>query len=88
MTTALDITGATVKWTMRRRWDSATILQKTTTSGIVLTTPASGIMTVSVADTDTVSLDPGAYFVDCEMTLSGKVYTVLMEGIDLWRDVS
>lgn len=67
---AVDLTGASVTWNLRERRGSAAVLTKTTASGIVLTTPASGIMTITVLDTDTVGLE-GIYFHEAVITDAG-----------------
>lgn len=53
---AVDITGWALSWRFKRRVDDpdgAALITKTTGSGIALTTPASGICTVTIDDTDT-----------------------------------
>ena len=72
-----DVTGATVTYTVRANSKSGTqVIQKTVGSGIVLTTPTSGILTVTLNPADT-ALDVGRkYFYDCQMTLSGVVQTI------------
>lgn len=60
--------------------DSAARITKTTASGIALTTPASGIVTVSISDTDTESLVADAlYYQELKRTDSG-FETVLSQG--------
>jgi hypothetical protein len=61
-TTAQDITGWALEWVLKTSYDATTtVLSKTTVSGIALTTPLSGICTVSIADTDTDALQPKTY---------------------------
>ncbi len=88
--TAKDITGATVRYTVRERtYDGTQVLQKTVGSGIVLTTPASGILDVTLLNADTSALSPGlTYVYDCELTLSGQVQTVQSGVITIIGDVS
>jgi hypothetical protein len=53
--TAQNITGWTLSWMVkaaRTDEDSAALLTKTTASGITLTTPLSGICTVTITDDD------------------------------------
>lgn len=61
---AVDITGWAVEWVVRKhKGDQGTaLLSKTAGSGIILTTPASGILTVAVADTDTDGIPAGTYY--------------------------
>lgn len=81
-TTAQDITG----WTLAYMWkrapsdaDSAAVLTKTTSAGIALTTPGSGICTVTIDDTDTDSLLPQTYHHELKRTTAGSE-TVLTTG--------
>jgi hypothetical protein len=81
-TTAQDVTGWALSWTVKRRegdLDASAVLTKTTSSGIELTTPASGIVTVTVADTDTDSLHPQTYYHELKRTDAG-FETVLTYG--------
>lgn len=81
-TTAQNITG----WSLSYRWkrslsdaDSEAVLTKTTSSGITLTTPGSGICTVTIADTDTDSLEARTYYHELKRTDAGSE-TVLTTG--------
>lgn len=81
-TTPQDITGWTVSWRLKRRQsdaDSAALLTKTVGSGIALTTPLSGVLTVSIADTDTDAILAGSYFHELKRTTDGSE-TVLSFG--------
>jgi hypothetical protein len=88
--TAKDITGATVRYTLRERTYAGTqVLQKTVGSGIALTTPASGVLDVTLSSADTATLSPTiTYVYDCELTLSGQVQTVQSGRIGVIGDVS
>jgi hypothetical protein len=62
--TLQDITGWTLSWLVKRKAsdaDADALITKTTSSGIALTTPASGLCTITVADTDTDSIPQGTY---------------------------
>lgn len=81
-TTPQDITSWSLSWMLKRRksdLDAAALLTKTTASGIALTTPADGIATVSIADTDTDAVSPGTGYHELKRTDSG-VETVLTYG--------
>ena len=68
-TTVQDITGFALSWLLKRDPDDAgALITKTTGSGINLTTPASGICTVTVLDTDTDGLDAGDYWHELKRT--------------------
>ena len=74
---AKDVTGASVSYTIKRdSRDGVQVVQKTLGSGITLTSPITGVMTITLSPTDTM-LDPGRrYFYDCQVTISGFVQTV------------
>ena len=76
------ITGWTLSWMLKRSLADADVdalLTKTTTSGISLTTPASGLCTVTIADTDTDSIEPGRYYHELKRMDDGNE-TVLSQG--------
>lgn len=69
---AVNITGWTVTWTLRvDRATSAALITKTVGSGITLTTPASGILRVTIDSADWSTIDPGNYWMVLERTGSG-----------------
>ena len=88
--TLKNITGATVRYTIREQWYGGTqILQKTVGSGIQLTTPASGVLDVTITDTETDGLLPGIrYLYDCEVLISGQRQTVQTGEVTVLADVS
>jgi hypothetical protein len=76
---AIDLTGATVLWTLSRsdRCD-AEVSKSSPSEGIVLTSAASGQFTITLDADDTEDLDPGDYYHEAEVTdSSGRVSTVL-----------
>ena len=82
-TTAQDISGWSLSWLLKRhRHDAdvdALITKTTTGGGIALTTPLTGICTVTVADTDTDSIPAGTYRHELKRTGAG-VETILAYG--------
>ena len=61
-TTPQDITGWSVSFVLHAtRNDGLALVTKTVGSGIALTTPGSGLLTITLEDTDTSGLDPGWY---------------------------
>jgi hypothetical protein len=77
-----DITGWSVSYMIKRSLDDLdvdAVLQKTTASGITLTTPTSGIMNITIADTDTDGLTAGRYYHEVKRTDAGQE-TVLAKG--------
>ena len=94
--TALDVTSATVKFTAKTSKDQIQkVFQKTVGTGVVLTTPTEGVITVTIGPSDTsgVVIPDGAdsvkLYYDCQVTLSsGAVYTVASGVITLTKDVT
>ncbi len=81
-TTPQDITGWTLSYTWKKHLsdpDASAVLTKTTSAGIVLTTPLSGICTVTIADTDTDALTARTYVHELKRTDAGSE-TVLTTG--------
>lgn len=76
---AQNITGWALEWVLRRGEGLTALLTKTTGAGITLTTPASGICTVTIADTDTDDFEPGGYWHTLRRTDAGTE-TVLAFG--------
>lgn len=75
------IAGWSTSWKLKRSLadpDVDALLTKTTASGITASTSAS-TFTVSVADTDTDSLEPGRYYHELKRTDAGAE-TVLSQG--------
>jgi hypothetical protein len=85
-----DITGATVRYTIRQHQYAGTqVLQKTVGSGITLTTPLSGVLEVTLTIVETAALSPNtSYVYDCEVTLAGQVQTVQTGTLTVVGDVS
>lgn len=80
--TRQNITGWTISWMLKRSLtdpDVDALLTKTTGAGITLTTPTSGICTITIADTDTDSLEPGRYYHEVKRMDAGNE-TVLSQG--------
>lgn len=66
---AQDITGATAQFTLARTPRATALIEKTTSDGIALTTPASGVLTVALDNTDTAGL-AGFYYYEVVVTLT------------------
>lgn len=75
----LDITGVTVNWIMYKRNPDNPILQKTTTSGISLTLPTSGILTINILPQDTENL-LGRFYHEAEITDTNENISTVTEG--------
>jgi hypothetical protein len=74
---AVNITGATaVAFKVAASATATPVISKSLGSGIALTTPASGILTVTLTDTDT-SIDAGTYYFEVQITdASGNISTL------------
>jgi hypothetical protein len=82
---AKNITGATVRYVAVRR--GTAYITKTVGSGIVLTTPASGILTITLDPADTDDLTPGEYEHEVEITDGdGNVSTVTVGTLTIRKD--
>jgi hypothetical protein len=89
---ALDLTGATLKFTAKRSMDDSdlqAVFQKTIGSGIVVTDEPGGLATLTVDPADTSSLPaPRSFHYDLELTESdGRVTTVAIGQLRLSADV-
>lgn len=75
-TATQNITGWALSWLLKRKEsdaDAAAVLTKTTAGGgIALTTPASGLATVTIEDIDTDALQPGTYHHELKRTDAGS----------------
>lgn len=85
--TLQDITGWSLSWMLKASLadaDVSALLTKTNASGITLTTPTSGVCTVSIADTDTDGIAAGRYVHELKRTDSASE-TVLAYGAFVLR---
>lgn len=78
-TTPQNITGWAVTYNLRTSKTASATISKTVGSGITLTTPASGILTVTLSASDTSALTERTYVQGLKRTDSGSE-TVLAEG--------
>lgn len=78
----VDLTGGSISWrAVVSGTDTAVITKTSPSGGVVLTTPTSGICTVTLDPADTSSLN-GTYELDGKFTDSGSnVYTFEDDGI-------
>lgn len=75
----VNITGATVKWQAARSLGKASVISKTTSSGISLNDPTNGIFTVTLNHSDTDSLS-GIYHHEAEVTDSSGFRSTVIAG--------
>lgn len=76
----VNLTGSTVNWVMYRRNPDNPILQKTTASGISLTLPVSGLLTIALLPVDTQDL-LGRFYHECEVTDASNNISTVTEGV-------
>lgn len=85
--TAVDITSWTaLKFVLTQPGAAAGVtplISKTTGSGIAHTTPASGIVTVTIEDTDTDNLAGGTYYYELSRTDAGYEDVLAYGNVDL-----
>lgn len=89
-TTVQDITGWSLSWMLKKRiadLDAAALITKTTLNGIVLTSAALGICTVTVNDTDTDTLEDDLYAHELKRTDDGSETVLSFGGVRLKRGV-
>lgn len=85
----LDITGCTAKFVARRASGGPILITKTTGDGIVLTTPGSGILTITILPSDTSSFTEDIILLaEVEITeTDGRVTTVARGYLTVLKDV-
>jgi hypothetical protein len=83
---ALNLTGASVKWALKKRVTSTeNELYKTNTDGITITDAANGVITIKLVPVDTTTLN-GTYHHECEVTdANGNVSTVTVGSASISR---
>lgn len=84
MTPTTDITGWTISFRVKNTLSDATAL---VTQAATLTTPASGIFTVSLASATTAALLPGVYAYDVWRTDSGSAAALSIGSITVRASV-
>lgn len=75
---AVDLTGASAAvFTVKKNYsDDTAVIEKTLGAGVVITTPASGVVTVTLSDSDT-DIEDGTYMFELQVTdSSGNISTV------------
>lgn len=73
---AIPLSGATIKWVMKKGLNGDLVIEKTTDSGVTITDANNGIFTVSLNPLDTDG-KPGGYYHEAQVTDSqGNVSTV------------
>ena len=88
--TPQNITGYSAKFMAKRDYTStAAAITKTTPSGIELTNPTAGELTITLAPADTEDLSPGTHYYDLELTSStGSVGTYLWGKLTIEADIA
>ena len=81
-----DISGATIAWVLYNEAAGVAVLNKSTVSGITITSGIGGAFTVALAPSDTESVTPGAYYHEAEVTdIAGNVSTVFTGTVTIKR---
>lgn len=83
---AVDLTGVTIKWVMKRFVSSASndVYKDTIGGGVSITDAANGKFTVTIAPSDTKTLAVGTYYHEAEVTDAlGNVSTVTVGKVTL-----
>jgi hypothetical protein len=81
--TAIDLSGYTARMTLRADFEATTALLSLTSSpaaGLVVT-GASGLVTVTITNTQTAALTAGPFVYDLEIVSAGGVVTRMAEGV-------
>lgn len=79
--TAMDLTGYTARGMLKKHYkDTSPALDLSLSSRLVITTPASGVLTLSISATDTGAL-AGDYFFDIEIQSAGGIVYRPVQGV-------
>ena len=73
----VDITGVSATWVAKRSPDAPAVITKTTGSGITLTTPTTGQLTITLASSDTADITGDLLHELQVVDVGGKVSTVM-----------
>lgn len=84
----IDITGITADFSVSNDRASAPLFTQTVGSGIVLSDPSNGELTVTIEDTDSEPLVGNYYFELTITDVAGRVSTVLHGSLNVLRNVN
>lgn len=85
----VNITGATFKFTIKENLsDDSFVFQKTSSDGISISDAGNGEFLFSLVPSDTNSLVVKKYEYDIEMTLSGKIQTIALGGLEVVEEAT
>ena len=86
---AVDITGATIIWALARSAkNKSALFTYTSPTNIAITNGLAGKFTVSIQDTDTLTLKAGKYYHEARVTsAAGKKITVAYGEVDMLDNV-
>ena len=79
----MNITGFAIQFSLKLTVEDSDLITKTVGSGITLTDPTNGVLTVTIDDTDTTSLSPGNYVYSLKRTDAGNETTFAIGTITL-----
>jgi len=84
---AVDLTGATINWSIRQSLDHTPAIEKSTTSGISITSASGGVFQVTINSADTTDLavanEVTSYYMEAVITdSSNKIYTITTDDFE------
>lgn len=79
---AVSLTGATIKWSIRRDLETLAALEKTTSAGIAITDAAGGVFQVTITDTETENLTKRYVMEATIIDVDGFIYTITTDDIE------
>ena len=89
-TTPQNVTGWAVSFMLKRKrtdTDANALITKTTADDVALTTPGSGVITVSIADDDTSDLRADTYWYEIKRTDAGFETVLTYGSVELLQAV-
>lgn len=83
----VNVTGASATWKLAAAVEDAAVLSLSVGSGITITTPAQGLITIAVTAAQADALTPGQYVHECKLTVGGVTYRPLWGDAEVINDV-
>lgn len=84
----VNISNTNLAYVVYRQTSEDIVIQKTTTSGIDITAPSSGIFQITLNPVDTLSLK-GHFLHECELKdVEGRITTIFTGHVDIYRSIA
>lgn len=83
-----DISGATIKYTVKDKVDGVQMFQRTVGAGITILDGPAGTFRIDIVPANTSGQTPGDYLHDCEVSVGGKTDTIFRGNFTLEGDIS